>query len=79
MNSNKFNTFKAFKRWLWYNLHTGEIIEGSQIWEDTIYKTYKIKKTERRLLIEITYNLEKNMKEYFESLQLNLFDNENHK
>lgn len=75
----RFTTFKAFKRWLWYNLQTGETLEGFQIWEDTIFKRYNIKKTERRLLIEITYNLEKNMKEYFESLQLNLFDNENNK
>ena len=79
VNSNKFNTFKAFKRWLWYNLHTGETLEGFQIWEDTIYKKYNIKKTERRLIIEITYNLEEEMKKYFESLQLNLFDNENNK
>lgn len=74
VNSNKFNTFKAFKRWLWYNLHTGEIIEGSQIWEDTIYKTYKIRKTERRLIVETTYNLEQEQKKYFENLQLKLFD-----
>lgn len=75
----RFTTFEAFKRWLWYNLHTGETLEGFQIWEDTIYKKYNIKKTERRLIIEITYNLEKEMKEYYESLQLNLFDNENHR
>lgn len=62
VNSNKFNTFKAFKTWLWYNLHIGEIIEGSQIWEDTIYKTYKIKKTERRLIVEIIYDLEQEQK-----------------
>lgn len=74
VNSNKFNTFKAFKRWLWYNLQTGEIIEGSQIWEDTIYKTYKIKKTERRLIVETTYDLEQEQKKYFENLQLKLFD-----
>lgn len=74
VNSNKFNTFKAFKRWLWHNLHTGEIIEGSQIWEDTIYKTYKIKKTERRLIVETTYDLEQEQKKYFENLQLKLFD-----
>lgn len=43
------------------------------------YSKDTILKTERRLLIEITYNLEKNMKEYFESLQLNLFDNENNR
>lgn len=75
----RFATFKAFKRWLWYNLHTGETLEGFQIWEDTIYKKYNIKKTERRLIIEITYNLEEEMKKYFESLQLNLFDNENNR
>ena len=74
VNNNKFNTFKTFKIWLWYNLHTGEIIEGSQIWEDTIYKTYKIKKTERRLIVETTYDLEQEQKKYFESLQLKLFD-----
>lgn len=78
-NNKKFTTFKTFKRWLWYNLQTGETLEGLQIWEDTILKRYNIKKTERRLLIEITYDLEKNQKEYFESLQLNLFDNENHR
>lgn len=78
-NNKKFTTFKAFKRWLWYNLHTEETIEGFQIWEDTILKKYNIKKTERRLLVEITYDLEKETKKYFESLQLNLFDNENHR
>ena len=62
INSNKFDTFKAFKRWLWYNLHTGEIIKGSQIWEDTIYRTYKIKKTEGRLIVEIIYDLEQEQK-----------------
>ena len=50
------------------------IIEGSQIWEDTIYKTYKIKKTERRLIVETTYDLEQEEKKYFENLQLKLFD-----
>ena len=74
VNSNKFNTFKAFKRWLWYNLPVGEVTKGSQIWEDTIFKEYKIKKTERRLILEITYDLKKEMKEYFDNLQLNLFD-----
>ena len=67
-NNKKFTTFKAFKRWLWHNLHTGETLEGFQIWEDTIFKRYNIKKTERRLLIEITYNLEQEQKtaaEYF--------------
>ena len=78
-NNKKFNTFKAFKKWLWYNLHTGETIEGFQIWEDTIFKKYNIKKTEKRLLIEITYNLEEETKKYSEKLQLNLFDNENHR
>ena len=43
-NNKRFTTFKAFKRWLWYNLHTGETLEGFQIWEDTIFKSYNIKK-----------------------------------
>ena len=74
-----FTTFKAFKRWLWYNLQTGEMIEGLQIQKDTIYKKYKIKKTERRLIVEITYDLEYEMKEYYNNLQLNLFENENYR
>ena len=44
-NNKRFTTFKAFKRWLWYNLHTGETLEGFQIWEDTIFKRYNIKKS----------------------------------
>ena len=46
----------------------------NQIWEDTIYKTYRIKKTERRLMVEIIYDLEQEQKKYFENLQLKLFD-----
>ena len=72
------NTRRIHIHGLYYATH-GETLEGIQIWEDTILKRYNIKKTERRLLIEITYNLEKSQKEYFENLQLNLFDNENHR
>ena len=74
IKNKRFTTFKTFKKWLWYNLPVGEVTEGFQIWEDTIFKKYKIKKTERRLIIEITYDLKKEMKEYFDNLQLNLFD-----
>ena len=30
-NNKQFTTFKAFKRWLWYNLHTGETLEGCKM------------------------------------------------
>ena len=73
-NNKKFTTFKAFKRWLQYNLHTGETLEGFQIWEVTILKRYNIKKTERRLIVKTTYDLEQEQKKYFENLQLKLFD-----
>ena len=75
----EFNTFKAFKRFAWYNMVSGEVTEGLEIFEDTILKSYNIKKTERSLIIEIIYNLEEEVKKYFKSLQLNLFDNENNK
>lgn len=72
-NNKRFTTFKAFKRWLWYNLHTGETIEGFQIWEDTILKRYNIKKTERRLIVEKIYDMWEEHLQQIENLQLKLF------
>ena len=72
-NNKKFTTFKAFKRWLWYNLHTGETLEGFQIWEDTILKRYNIKKTERRLIVEKVYDMWEEHLQQIENLQLKLF------
>lgn len=72
-NNKRFTTFKAFKRWLWYNLHTGETLEGFQIWEDTILKRYNIKKTERRLIVEKTYDMWEEHLQQLENLQLKLF------
>ena len=72
-NNKRFTTFKAFKRWLWYNLHTGETLEGFQIWEDTIFKRYNIKKTERRLIVEKVYDMWEEHLQQIENLQLKLF------
>ena len=79
VNKKTFTTFKAFKRYAWYNMRVGEITEGLEIFEDTIFKRYLLKRTERRLLIEKTYDMwDEHVKE-LKKLQLNLFDNENHR
>ena len=52
-----FNTFKEFKNFAWYNMRPNEVTTGVELFEDTIYKEYKITKKERRLIIEKTYRL----------------------
>lgn len=52
----------------------GEVTTGTEYFGDIIYKEYKIKRTERRLIVETTYNLEQEQKKYFENLQLKLFN-----
>lgn len=69
----EFNTFKAFKNFAWYNMVTGEVAEGLEIFEDTILKRYKIKKTERRLIIEKTYDMWEEHIKQLKELQLKLF------
>ena len=76
-NGKLFNTFKDFKTYAWYSMRTNQINEGYEIAEDQIYKIYKITKKERRILIEKTYDLEEEMKEYYDNLQLKIFNNEN--
>ena len=72
-NNKRFTTFKAFKRWLWYNLHTGETLEGFQIWEDVITKKYIITKQERRLICEKIYDKDKEDLKEWNHKQLKLF------
>ena len=76
-NGKLFNTFKDFKTYAWYSMRMNQTIEGYEIAEDQIYKIYKITKKERRILIEKTYDLEEEMKKYYDSLQLKMFNNEN--
>lgn len=69
----EFNTFKAFKSFAWYNMVKGEVTEGFEIFEDTILKRYKIKKTERRLIVEKTYDMWEEHIKQLKELQLKLF------
>lgn len=69
----EFNTFKAFKNFAWYNMVAGEVTEGLEIFEDTILKRYRIKKTERRIIIEKTYDMQEEYIKQLEELQLELF------
>ena len=63
----EFSTFKAFKTFAWYNLLPDEVFE------DTIYKEYKLTRKERRLIIEKTYDMWEEHLQQLENLQLKLF------
>lgn len=69
----EFSTFKAFRQFAWYNMMPGEVTEGIEIFEDTILKKYKIKRTERRLIIEKTYDMWEDHLKQLKELQLKLF------
>lgn len=68
-----FTTFKAFKTYAWYNLIPGEVVIGVEVFEDTIYKEYRIKRTERRLIVEKIYDMWEEYLQQLENLQLKLF------
>ena len=68
-----FDTFKAMKKFVWYNSHTNEEIQGFEVINDEIQKHYIFIKKERRLLCNIIYNKEKIYKEWLDNLQLELF------
>ena len=69
----EFTTFKAFKTYAWYNLIPGEVTTGVELFEDTIYKEYRIKRTERRLIVEKSYDMWEEYLQQLENLQLKLF------
>ena len=69
-----FDTFKAMKKFVWYNSHTNEEIQGFEIINDEIQKHYIFIKKERRLLCNVIYNKEKVYKKWCEHLQLKLFN-----
>jgi hypothetical protein len=75
-NGKLFNTFKDLKTYAWHSMRINQIAEGYEIANDQIYKTYKINRKERRILIEKTYDLEEEMKKYYDNLQLKMFNNE---
>ena len=53
----EFDNFKSFKTFAWLTMYPGEVTIGTEYFEDTIYKEYKIKRTERRLIVEKIYDL----------------------
>lgn len=73
IDQKKFNTFKEMKKFVWYNSHTDEEIQGYEMINDEIQKHYIFIKKERRLLCNIVYDKEKVYKEWCKHLQLELF------
>ena len=69
----EFSTFKAFKTFAWYNMMPGECTTGVELFEDTIYKEYKLTRKERRLIIEKIYDMREEHLKQLEKLQLKLF------
>ena len=68
----EFSTFKAFKTFAWYNLLPNEVTTGVELFEDTIYKEYKLTRKERRLIIEKTYDMWEEHLQQFISLFFSL-------
>ena len=69
----EFSTFKAFRTFAWFNMKPDECTIGIELFEDTIYKKYKITKKERRLIIEKIYDMWEEHQQQSENLQLKLF------
>ena len=69
----EFNTFKTFKKFAWYNMKPNEVATGLELFEDTIYKEYKLTRKERRLIIEKTYDMWEEHLQQLKNLQLKLF------
>ena len=69
----EFSTFKAFKTFAWYNMMPGECTTGVELFEDTIYKEYKLTRKERRLIIEKIYDMREEHLKQLEKLQIKLF------
>lgn len=68
-----FDNFKSFKTFAWLKMSPGEVTIGTEYFENTIYKEYRIKKTERRLIVEKTYDMWEEHLQQIENLQLKLF------
>ncbi len=69
----EFSTFKAFKTFAWYNMKSGETTKGFEIFEDTVIKEYNLNRKERRLIIEIIYDEQKEVLKHVSNQQLKLF------
>ena len=73
VKNKEFDNFKSFKIFAWLTMSPDEVTIGTEYFEDTIYKEYRIKRTERRLIIEKTYDMWEEHLQQIENLQLKLF------
>lgn len=69
----KFDSFKAFKTFAWFNMRPNECTNGFEIFEDTIIKEYNLNRKERRLIIEKIYDKDEEDLKNWNQKQLKLF------
>ena len=69
----EFDNFKSFKTFAWLKMTPGEVTIGFEYFGDTICKEYRIKRTERRLIVEKIYDMWEEYLQQLENLQLKLF------
>lgn len=69
----EFDNFKSFKTYAWLTMSSGEVTIGTEYFGDTIYKEYRIKKTEGRLIVEKIYDMWEEHLQQMIKKQLKLF------
>ena len=69
----EFDNFKSFRTFAWLTMSPGEVTIGTEYFGDTIYKQYRIKRTERRLIIEKIYDKRVEELKKWNQRQLKLF------
>ena len=69
----EFDNFKSFKTFAWLTMLPGEVTTGTEYFGDTIYKEYRIKRTERRLIIEKIYDEQEDVLKHVLNQQLKLW------
>lgn len=72
-DENLFDTFKALKKYIWYNTPNNTVKYGYELEEDVITKKYIFHKKERRLICEKTYDKDVEELEKWKYKQLKLF------
>lgn len=74
LSDNKiFTTFKNMRTYVYFNTEVNNTKTGYEMYQDEIMKEYIFKRQERRLLCEIIYDRDKELKKKFEKRQLKLF------
>lgn len=66
-------TFKEMKALAWCKMKAGEMEIAHEMCEDEIIKSYKITKTERRIIIEKTYDANEELIKECNKRQLKLW------